>query len=270
MRIQTFGTLSGVILSIGAGALTQSTEYSFLALPVAIGAGLVWLMILGVFVYRNRFAISGWIKKVGPAHLMMLVGLGGIIVFAAIALGGIIWQSQDTQAAVLPSKPASQSTTEYLQNATLIVGADESQMPLALGGTSTITTDRLRVFVDYAHHRSGWMSRVRAPIGEIKDPVKGQYVRVELIYRGTRTNGGTNQLWWGDNANFHPVNGPDSNPIWPVVATRGRVVIIGPSGDEQYIYFELMRADPIPGKQEFSLFQKGDVGDWLAKWEADK
>jgi hypothetical protein len=73
----------------------------------------------------------------------------------------------------------------------------------------------------------------------------------------------------GDNANLHPVNGPDSNPIWPVAATRGRVVIIGPSGDEQYIYFELMRANPVPGKQEFSLFQRSDVGDWLAQWQAN-
>ena len=229
-------------------------------------------MLLGVFVYRNRFVVRQWIARVGPAQLMIFVGLGGTIVFAAIALGGVIWQSKNTQAAVSSGNSLTQVTAqrnEYLKNATLIVAADDSQMPLALGGTSAITTKRLRVFVDYASHRSGWSSRVRAPLGEIKDPVKDQYVRIQLIYRGTRTNGGVNQLWWGENANFNPVGGPEQNPIWSVVATRARVVIIGSSGSEQYIYFELMRTSPAPEKSEFSIFQKGDVGNWISQWEAD-
>jgi hypothetical protein len=229
-----------------------------------------WTIALGFAVY---FAIN-WHRRQRAAKKPGMGSLSFIIICFAVALvavaGGAYGLGQKFgQGTTKPTETTQVlKKDEYLNNPALTIGTDD-QMPLALGGTSAITTVRLRVFVDYASHRSGWMSRVRAPIGEIKDPVKGQYVRIQLIYRATRPNGGTNQLWWGDNSNFHPVNGPESNPIWPVAATRGRVVIVGPTASEQYIYFELMRANPDPGKYEFSLFQGRDVGDWIAQWEAD-
>ncbi len=66
MQVRTFGTLSATFLSVGAGALTQSAEYSYLALPLAIAAGVVWLILLVIFLYRNRRSIKVWLKDVEP------------------------------------------------------------------------------------------------------------------------------------------------------------------------------------------------------------
>jgi len=91
MQLKTFGTVSAAILSVGAGALTQSPQYSFLALPVAIVAGIAWLIVLAVFLVRNRKHIRAWLKAMEPSHLL-IVGLGGVIVFALVALVAAIWQ----------------------------------------------------------------------------------------------------------------------------------------------------------------------------------
>jgi hypothetical protein len=165
---------------------------------------------------------------------------------------------------------SAKSRPEFLRNAVLGIGFNDEQPPLAFGGTSMLTTERLRVFVDYSIYRSGWMSRVRVPIGEIKDPAKDEYVRIQLAYKGTKQNGGVNDLWWGsDSAPAHPV----ANPVYgelPVTFTRGRVVVIGPSNKEQYVYFELTRiANDANGQFRFAILQGRDVSDWINRWETE-
>ena len=54
MQFKTFVGWSAVIGPLGAGALTQSPEYSFLALPVAIASGVLWILIAAIYLYRNR------------------------------------------------------------------------------------------------------------------------------------------------------------------------------------------------------------------------
>jgi hypothetical protein len=83
MQIQTFGAWTASIGSIGAGALTQSPEYSFLALPVAIASGCAWLMVLGVFLFRNRKGIFGWLYNGGRRS--MVIGL--CLLFGGCAMG---------------------------------------------------------------------------------------------------------------------------------------------------------------------------------------
>ena len=99
MRVQTFGTVSNTVLSIGAGALTQSPEYSYLALPVAIAAAVIWLILLVAFVYRNRDGILPLLKKVRLSHFL-LFGL-------AASIGGNIWLAY-----LLPHKTIHPPTTE--------------------------------------------------------------------------------------------------------------------------------------------------------------
>jgi len=84
MRLQTFGAWTGTVGSIGAGALTQSTQYSYLALPLAIASGIVWLCVLAVFLYTHRRDIRARSAKLEPIHLIIL----GLV----IALGGAGWQ----------------------------------------------------------------------------------------------------------------------------------------------------------------------------------
>jgi hypothetical protein len=104
----------------------------------------------------------------------------------------------------------------------------------------------------------------------MKDPVKGQYVRAQLAYKGTKQNGGANDLWWGSD---HTLSYPVATPVYsdmPVALTRGRVVVIGPSNKEQYIYFELTRvANDSNGQFSFSIIQGRDLYDWVSRWEAD-
>jgi hypothetical protein len=83
MQLPTFGAWSATIGSIGAGALTQSPEYSFLALPVAIASGVVWLVVLAVFVVRNRKGIRTWMEVGGSGR--MILGLS--LVFGGCAMG---------------------------------------------------------------------------------------------------------------------------------------------------------------------------------------
>jgi hypothetical protein len=70
-------------------------------------------------------------------------------------------------------KPAPQ----YLKEIGFAAGPE----PLTLQATSAVTADRLRVFVDYSEYRDGWMPRARAFVGELKEPVKGNIERLQLI-----------------------------------------------------------------------------------------
>jgi hypothetical protein len=163
------------------------------------------------------------------------------------------------------SQPAKE---EFLKNVAITIGLGD-EMPVGFGGTATLTTERLRIFVDYSMYRSGWMSRVRVPIGEVRDPVRGQFVRIQLAQKGTKPNGGANDLWWGsDPAPAHPILTPVYNNE-PVAMVRGRVAIVGPNNKEQYVYFELMRAPNENGQFQILLLQGRAVDDWISRWEAD-
>jgi hypothetical protein len=262
----------------GGGLMWAAQQFHWewppwVAVLVAVVSGVcfIWTAIMVVEWFWHLFNDNR--ERRGNKRLIVnpnyvLVGLlsgAGALVIAAVIVYFAIGAVASSPPAVAEQK--SRPHVEYLKNATLALGVDISQLPLVLGGTSAITTNRLRIFVDYSSHRSGWMARVRAPIGEIRDPVEGVFVRIQLIYRGTRPNGGTNDLWWGDNVNSHPVNMPEYNTVFPIAVTRGRAVIIGPSDGEQYVYFELVRGKETNPPQ-FMILQDRDVGDWIAQWEA--
>jgi hypothetical protein len=210
----------------------------------------------------GRSGLDSWYFIV-PCLALALIGLVG----AAYGVGLRSSSSTEEKATALPNPHAE----EFIKNGTLILGFnfDGSEVPLAFGGTATLTTERLRVLVDYSAYRSGWMSRVRVPIGEIKDPVKGQFVKVQLVYKVRKANGGTYDLWWGsDPAPAHPVSVPVYNEA--IAPTRGRVVVLGPNGKEQHIYFELLRAPNDPnGQMRILILQGREVADWIASWEAE-
>jgi hypothetical protein len=134
---------------------------------------------------------------------------------------------------------------------------------------STVTVDRLRVFVDYSEYDSGWMPKVRAYIGEIKEPVKGQFSRLQLVNVATQPNGGTNNLWWGNPSDFHAVSNEQINSLMPAVPIRARLVIIGQGDAEQHYYFTLLRAVSLPGAYKIGVLQQHESGDWIASWEQE-
>jgi hypothetical protein len=239
---------------------------------VAIGiAGIATAMLLIPAIHHShrwhllrksdgRWGLDSW-YFIAPCLVIAMIAVGG----AAYGLG---LRSSAPTAGVSAAAATSNSREEFLKNTAVTIGLGD-EMPIGFGGTSTLTTERLRVFVDYSMYRSGWMSRVRVPIGEISDPVKGQFVRIQLAYKGTKPNGGTLDLWWGSNpAPAHPIQTP-MYANEPVATARGRVAIVGPDNKEQYTYFELMRAPNENGQFRILILQGGAVDDWISKWEAD-
>jgi hypothetical protein len=77
--------------------------------------------------------------------------------------------------------PSGKPHPEYLRNIAIVPAFSSDQLPLFFGGTPTRTiVGKLRIFVDYSTHRNGWMPRIRAPIGDISDPVEDQATRIQL------------------------------------------------------------------------------------------
>jgi hypothetical protein len=155
---------------------------------------------------------------------------------------------------------------EYLKGIALGFGGAE---PLSLIGTSTMTTDRLRVFVDYSEYRSGWMEKTRAFIGEIEEPVKGQTEHLQLIYyQQDRPNAGQNKLWWGEPSKEHPVTAStfDGAPL-PAVLVRATLAIVGSNGEQHY-YFLLVRGADNIGKL-VGIISQHEAGDRIGSWEKE-
>jgi hypothetical protein len=227
-----------------------------------VGVGLITWFLIGVTInlFRN---VTG--SRTINAYLIV-AGLACIVMVAAL-VGYSRSQAATGSPAVGNLEPTKHTTEQFLRNAALMIEPD-GKVPLALGATSAVTAQRLRVFVDYSSYRSGWMSRLRVPIGEITNPVDGVFSKTQLIFKETRQNGGTNELWWGQHGNSHPVSGPEYNGVTPVTPTRGRVVIMDDAGKVQFIYFELLRATD-PKRQPFTILQGPAVEDWINKWEAE-
>src|SRR5258706_13355286 len=72
------------------------------------------------------------------------------------------------------TEPSLAKRPEYLKN--ISFGGDYGTPSTIIEAIPTITTDRLRVYIDYSYYKAGWMQKVRAPIGEIKEPVAGVHV----------------------------------------------------------------------------------------------
>jgi hypothetical protein len=153
---------------------------------------------------------------------------------------------------------------QYLKEIGLGVGQPE---PLSLDALSLVTAERLRVFVDYSEYRSGWMPKTRAFIGELKEPVKGNRERLQLIYSAVRENAGTNNLWWGDPSQNHAVTTPSYSSLIPAIIVRARIAVIGPSGEQHY-YFILVRGAENIGTYG-GVIQEHASGDWIESWEKE-
>lgn len=268
MRLATFGTLSNTALSVGAGALTQSPDYSYLALPLAEASGVFWLALLAVFTFHHRREIRvfmhSWLFIVGCFVVALLAVGGGSYALGTRSLADI--SAEKKTAAPFPSVRAQE---QFLKDPVLGIWLDP-KTPLVFLGTPTQTTDRLRLLVEYSLYRNGWMSPVRFEIYPIKEPVKGQRVKVTVARIGTKQNGGMEDLWWGTDPSSD--NLVANNPVYAggaATLTRGRIVVIGADNKEQNaLYFQIVRAtNDEKGNPRFTILQGRDVTDWISDWE---
>ncbi|WP_439925705.1 hypothetical protein [Nitrobacter sp. JJSN] len=87
MRVQTFGTWTGAISGIGAGALTASPDYQFLAPYLALASAAVWAMLLLWFLIANRREIQLGVSKLGSWYFIVPCLALAILAIAGAAYG---------------------------------------------------------------------------------------------------------------------------------------------------------------------------------------
>jgi hypothetical protein len=252
-------------------AIERAIEGHLVQAAVAL---ILCFVALGIAIYWKVFEGLG--RRGGRRRLsFVLIFIGFTILASGIYLLASQPRSVERQLAVTslcsdgPCAPVRMKPgPEYLKEIGLGTGGAE---PLVLQATPVITGGRLQIAVDYSEYRSGWMPKTRAVVGDIREPLKGKIERVQLIYVAVRPNGGVNNLWWGDPSQGHPVTAStiyDGSPM-PASVVRGRLAIIGPSG-EQHHYFILIREalGAVAGTQ-VGIIPQHDSGDWIDSWEAD-
>lgn len=214
-------------------------------------------------------------KSCGRTGLDSWYFIGPCIVLAVLAIAGASYgfglRSSQPSEEKLGTR-ASSVREQFLKDAVLAAWSDNPKEPLMFLGTPMLTTDRLRVVVEYSLYQNGWMSPVRFEVDPIKNPVKGQRVKVPLAHTGSKPNGGAEDLWWGTDSSS--ANLVTNNPVYSphsVSLTRGRIVIIGTNNTEQNAgYFEIVRApNDASGNIKFMVLQGREVADWISDWEKD-
>jgi len=196
--------------------------------------------------------------------LLIVIAFGPALLVAALSRTATPVSVPNTQ--LIPTTSPATIQPEYLKD--IAFGVDERMVdkPSMIGATPTLTTDRLRVFVDYSMYRNGWMPKIRVQIGEIKEPVAGQQIAIPFIY--SVVGPGVHDLFWGNPSLRQIIYPPDLNDIIPVIPIRARLAIIGPSGEEQHYYFEMLRFDNNQSRR-FGIL-RGPEQDWIADWKAGK
>jgi hypothetical protein len=197
--------------------------------------------------------------------ILIAVAFGPTILYSALSpRPSAILQSSTTPGMLCTNGPCAPINRKpgpvYLKE----IGLGTLPDVLTLQGAAAVTDERLRVFVDYSEYRNGWMPKSRAFIGEIKEPVKGKIERLQLVYPGTRPDGGTINLWWGNPSENHAVSQP-YNPGIPAIIVRGRIAILGSKGEQHY-YFMLVREAETKGPY-VGVIHEHDLGDWIGVWE---
>lgn len=181
-----------------------------------------------------------------PSHLIVF-GLIGTLVWAATALGGVIWQQRLSSLSQGGDERNAVSKVEFARNgiiATNDIYGPYGPQPVTYVADPIINCDRLRVFVDYSmlvppnNIGNGWTSRNRVQIAEFKDYVRGQKLIISVL-SGYEQDGYKNLMRWG----AITAALPDGDHIFGLANTyRARLVLMGSDGREQYHYFLIVCA----------------------------
>jgi hypothetical protein len=136
--------------------------------------------------------------------------------------------------------------------------------PIIAVGVYAITTERLRVFVDYAANffdNQPMLPSGRVPIATLVDPVKGRDTEIALVRKEHVQ--GIGDYWWGDPALRRQFPGENHAPFYTVF---GRLVIVGPDNGEQHYCFRVAWLMDTTPKRQFFISQS-DIADWKKGWE---
>lgn len=164
---------------------------------------------------------------------------------------------------VAPQPPPSSKAPVYMTNVSAGFSNREAD-PIIAVGLYAITTDRLRVFVDYETNffdSQPMPPSGRIPIAVLTDPVKGRDVEISLLRKEHVQ--GVGDYWWGDPALRRPFPGENHGPFYTVFT---RLVIVGPDNGEQHYCFRIAwLMDEVPKRQFY--VSRSDIADWKKGWD---
>jgi hypothetical protein len=216
----------------------------------------VWVFVTGLVGLVMVFARTGpdeaasnlskWIEKTGLHRVATRlrspsvdrrVFRGAAIAMAMLLfIGGMgVGQWLNAAAPTLPVARPPKKPITFLTNPNFLQHY-RPQSPLVLVGIAAKTFTSLRIAVEYT---SSTVSRHRTFLGSKENVIAGTSLQFDLIVIDHGTSS-SNYLWWGSADRDDPVpttivpNQTDERIV-------GRVVIIGPDDEEQYVPFYLLR-----------------------------
>jgi hypothetical protein len=235
--------------------ITQSATFIAIAWMVIGGATILWI----------DYALRRRTNKMAAFLYISALALAGIATW-------ITFQApKPAEAEANPRAATGSSSKGSFIKEPVLTSWTDAKHPLMFLGTPTMTTDRLRVVVEYSLYRVGWMSPVRFELDQVKEPIKGKRFTLPMAHAGTKQNGGLEDLWWGTDPRSD--NLVTNNPVYEnnsaAALTRGRIVIIGPDNKEQNaLYFEIVRGlNDQGGNIRFRVLHGPEVADWISEWE---
>jgi hypothetical protein len=250
----------------------QTTEYLWYLRPMPIWIGLIALVIALpgccnalVGLYDRFFAKAGakpLSPIIKPGFGLTLFNVIGLALLGAIIVTWIYPPQVPVVWTATPQPPPSSTAPVYMTN--LSVGFSNREAdPIVAVGMYTITTERLRVFVDYSTNffdNQPTPPTGRTPIATVADPVKGRDTEIALVRKEHVQ--GIGDYWWGDPTSRRPFPGENHGPFYTVFS---RLVIVGPDNGEQHYCFRIAWLMDVP-KRQFYVSQS-DIADWKKGWD---
>jgi hypothetical protein len=234
MQAKTFGSWASFTTSVGAGALTQSQDYSYLALPVAIISGTVFVVLTVMYLVSNRREIRSGLTKLGTWYFIIPCLAVAVIAIAGAAYGlGLKSSTASTSLLLAPEKTAAASNQpSYVGNIRFNSGIGDNSVVL-LEFKANDYMDRLRVYVEFSSSQhistipAVWGPKYKIQIADLRDVTKGQAKTVPLIYE-SHNPGQNAAFWWGD----PEVKLKDGTPLLDRAKNKARIYFVGPDNKE--------------------------------------
>ena len=199
------------------------------------------------------------------SHLVPL-GLIGIIVFAAIALAGVILSNRPASpAAIATTKELPQQKAGYLKEVHVFAGGVSPPTIPRFSAKFSRNGQRGRIYVDDSWFAAGlgssfWTARRRIFLAEIKDFVAEQAINIPVLSSVDSADGQGQKMWrWGDGTT-------DPQTVYNAnVYHQGRIVFISDDAPPEHFYF-IIPKDPI-NEPPYLIDRKSF--DFVREWEAE-
>ncbi|MFZ3177180.1 MAG: hypothetical protein WA150_04350 [Methylovirgula sp.] len=162
------------------------------------------------------------------------------------------------------STTTADNTIRWIKNPFLASDGKTASLSIEYAETGA----RLRIFIDYSSYIRamtvvGWSKRIRKPLWEVRDFVRGQRAVFPLL-QFSDLPGGARGLCWGIP---EMKDGVLQNPL-ALGKQAVRIAFIGDDGSEQYFSFFMVR-NAVQDGQQTVAFIDGDDLSIFERWAAE-